>query len=130
MPEPRSLLRIDSTAGLVVGVLVLLLSPWLSRLFALPLGFLVFTGAANLAYGSFSGSLARRSVRPRRLITVLVVANAAWAVLCLVSALTFARSASGFGLLHLVGEALFVGGLAMLEWRHRELLLVAPAAAT
>ena len=129
MPDPRSLLRIDSTAGLVAGALVLLLSPWLSRLYALPSGFLVFTGVANLAYGSFSGSLARRAARPRTLITALVVANAAWAVFCVVVAFNVVGSASVFGLAQLIGESLFVGGLAMLEWRYRELLLVAPAVA-
>jgi hypothetical protein len=36
-----------------------------------------------------------------------------------------AGTASAFGLAHLVGEGLFVGGLAVLEWRRRERLLTA-----
>jgi len=32
-------------------------------------------------------------------------------------------SASAFGLAHLIGEGVFVGGLAALEWGHRERLL-------
>lgn len=40
--------------------------------------------------------------------------------------MTFAGSASPFGLGHLVGEAIFVGGLAgLVEWRWREQLLTA-----
>jgi hypothetical protein len=37
-------------------------------------------------------------------------------------ALRLAHSASVFGVAHLAGEGLFVGGLAALEWRERERL--------
>ena len=82
-------------------------------------------GVANLAYGAFSYSLARRASRPRALIVLLVVANASWALLCGLAAAHFAGQASAFGLAHLIGEGLFVGGLAVWEWRERESLLVA-----
>ncbi|MDZ4701404.1 MAG: hypothetical protein SH809_16955 [Rhodothermales bacterium] len=48
------LLWIDGTGGALVGVLVLILSGWLSRLEGLPEGVLLFTAAANLAYAAFS----------------------------------------------------------------------------
>lgn len=79
-------------------------------------------GMANLAYGTYSGALARRARRPRGLLLVLVFGNATWAVLCGLAAVVLADTASAFGLAHLVGEALFVGGLATLEWRERERL--------
>lgn len=113
------LLWVDCIAGAVAGVLVLSLSPWLGRLYALPQSLLLFTGAANALYGSYSFSLARRDRRPMRLIAVLVSANAAWAVVCLVLTARYWQQASAFGIAHLVGEAGFVGGLAALEWRHR-----------
>jgi hypothetical protein len=69
----RSLLWIDSGAGLTVGVLVLLL--------------------------------------------------ASWAVLCVIATAVVAPSATPFGLALLLLEGVFVGGLAALEWRHREALL-------
>jgi hypothetical protein len=121
----RHLLWIDSGAGLLAGTSVLALSPWLSGLYALPRPLLVAMGLVNLAYGTYSGVLARRARRPYGLVILLVTANATWAALCGVAAVRFAGIASGFGLAHLVGEGLFVGGLAALEWRVRERLVIA-----
>lgn len=119
------LLWIDSGAGLTVGVLVLALVDWLSPIFALPPAFLTVMGVANVAYGLFSLSLARRRTRPPALLLLLVVANASWAVLCALAAVVVAPYASPLGLAQLILEGLFVGGLAALEWRHRETLRVA-----
>jgi hypothetical protein len=101
---------------------VLALSGWLSDLYGLPRPLLVGMGVANLAYGTYSGALARRARRPRGAIVLLVLANAAWAGLCGVAAVRLADTASAFGLAHLVGEGAFVGTLAALEWRERERL--------
>ncbi len=120
------LLWIDSRAGLTVGVFVLVLSPWLTELYRLPRWLVMTTGIANLAYGAYSGMLVRRERRPYALLVLLVSANAAWAVLCMLAALRFAHTASWLGLAHLVGEGLFVGGLAALEWHERDRLRVAP----
>ena len=121
----RKLLWIDGLAGLTVGAVVLAASGWLSERYGLPRSLLLFTGVANVAYGSYSTSLARRSVRPRRLIWFLIFANLAWAVVCFILAIVYRETATFFGLAHLVGEGLFVGGLACLEWRWRELLRTA-----
>ena len=121
----RSLLWIDCTAGLLNGALTLVFSGWLSALYALPVDLLIFMGVANVAYGTFSFSLARQGVRPRALVVLLVAANALWAVLCGLTAIVVASHASPFGVAHLLIEGSLVGGLAALEWRHRELLLVA-----
>lgn len=123
MPRVRSLLWIDCTGGLLVGTIVLATSAWLSTLFALPVGFVILMGAANLAYGAFSFSLARRATRPRALLQLLATANIAWAVLCGVATVVFASEASPFGLAHLVVEGVYVGCLGLLEWRYLELLL-------
>jgi hypothetical protein len=122
---PKYLLWIDCTAGALVGVLVLSLSDWLSRLQGLPRGLLLLTGAANLLYACYSLSLAIRLNRPLALIALLVAANLAWAGVCVALGLYFARSATIWGLSALFGEALFVGGLALLEWRWRDALRVA-----
>ncbi|HEX2210370.1 MAG TPA: hypothetical protein VHG93_22015 [Longimicrobium sp.] len=118
----RRLLWIDCTAGALAGVLVLTLSPWLSRLYALPQVLLLFVGATNLLYASFSFSLARRAERPMSLIKLLVFANAAWVPVCLGLAATFWNRATVFGIAQLIGEAVFVGGLAALEWKLRHQL--------
>ena len=123
--SPRNLLWVDCTAGAVVGLFVLALSGWLGGLYELPRSLLLFTGAANLLYAAYSFSLAIRSLRPRALLYALVIANGAWAVVCLGLAAAYGGSASMFGLGHLLAEALFVGGLAVLEWRYRAILRTA-----
>lgn len=119
----KHLLWIDCIAAALAGSAVLLLMPWLPRWYGLPPGLLQAVGVANLLYGSFSFALAVQHRRPRALIQVLVVANAGWAMVCVAMAAHFLGTATLFGLAHLVGEALFVGGLAACEWRWRSLLL-------
>ena len=121
----RKLLWVDCTAAALAGVAVLALSGWLSRLYALPRELLLFIGAVNLLYGCYSFSLAVRARRPKHLLNALVFANLAWAILCVGLAVVLWEPATLFGLGQLIGEAVFVGGLAGLEWRHRDRLLVA-----
>ncbi|WP_291980571.1 hypothetical protein [Luteitalea sp.] len=126
-PWQARLLWVDCTAGALVGVFLLLLSPWLAPLYGLPQGLILFNAAANLLYGAYSFSLARRAIRPMRLLVLLVCANAAWSVVCLGLVVRYWHDASVLGMATLVGESLFVGGLAALEWRHRESLALAPS---
>lgn len=121
----RNLLWVDCTAAALAGVAVLTLGGWLSGLYALPRGLLLFTGAVNVLYASYSFALATRSERPRSMINLLVFANLTWTMVCLGLAVAFAGAATLFGTGHLVGEAAFVGGLAGLEWRWRDQLLTA-----
>lgn len=123
----RDLLWYDSRAGLAVGMGGLLLSGWLSELYRIPTPLLVAMALVNLAYGACSGLLARLAVRPSALILLLVIANAAWAVVCVALAVRLAPTASTLGLAVLIFEAAFVGGLALLEWRARHRLRHAPA---
>lgn len=112
-------LWVDCTAGALVGVLVLAFSGALGRLHGLPERVVILLGAANLVYAAYSFSLALDPGRTVRRIEVLVYANAAWAVVCLGLAVGYGAQASAFGFVHLVGEAIFVGGLAAVEWRLR-----------
>ncbi len=121
----RNLLWIDCTAGALVGIAVLSLSGWLSNFYSLPVGLLQIMGAAKLIYACYSFSLAVRARRPKPMIILLIFANLGWAVVCIRLAVTFAESATIFGMVQLVGEAFFVGGLAGLEWKWRERLLSA-----
>ncbi|MGA8516025.1 MAG: hypothetical protein WB821_14775, partial [Burkholderiaceae bacterium] len=116
-------LWIDCTAGALVGVLVFLFSEWLSRLYSMPPGILYFMGSLNLLYAAYSFCLAIRPTRPRVLITLLAAANGTWTFVCLGIATYFFETASFFGIGQLVSEAIFVGGLASLEWKWREQLL-------
>ncbi len=117
------LLWVDSVGGLLVGTVVVAAPGALSRLYRMPRAAVVGLGVANLAYGAFSGSLALRQRRSPGQIAALVAANAAWAAACGLAAARLAGTASVFGIAHLVAEGAYVGGLAALEWRHRDRLL-------
>jgi len=84
---------------------------------------LIFTGAVNLLYASTSFSLVIQHERTRRRLAILVIANLAWALVCVGLLITFATTATPFAFLHLGGEAVYVATLAVLEWRNRDLLL-------
>jgi hypothetical protein len=116
------LLWVDCIAGGIVGVVVVLASYWLSKWYQLPQSLVLFTGIANLAYGCYSFFLARQSNRPKVLVIFLVVANMFWAIFCVYLGFVYRDTASWLGIAHLVLEALFVGGLAILEWRWRKVL--------
>lgn len=118
---PR-LLWLDAGAAAMAGLLALLASPWLSELYRLPPALVVFIAVVNLLYGACSFSLARRRYRSAAWVNALVAANLAWAVACLALAWRHAGEASVFAMLHLIGEAVFVGGLAACEWRWRHQL--------
>ncbi|MFN0107485.1 MAG: hypothetical protein ACKVZH_01420 [Blastocatellia bacterium] len=119
---PRKLLWVDGLAGATVGVAMLLLERWLRDFYQLPLNLYLLISLANLAYGCYSLTLASRAKRPKFLILLLIVANLTWAALCARWVFVYATTASFFGLAHLLAEALFVGGLACVEWRWREQL--------
>src|SRR5688572_14287497 len=120
MNFPRQILWIDGTAGLLAGISLFLTLDWLEELYNIPRGTLVFIGLANLTYGTYSLSIARLKKRRRILIVILVIANMAWALNCMRMAMTLGDTASIFGMIQLIGEAIFVGALACLEWRYRK----------
>lgn len=121
MSALQNVLWVDCTAGALAGIAMLSLAHWLSGWYGLPVELLRFNGLVNLAYGSFSFSLAVRRRRPLWMIVLLAAGNAAWFFVCMAMAVRFSPTASGFGLATLVGEGLFVAALACIEWtqRHR-----------
>lgn len=120
--RPENLLWIDGIGGATVGVLTLALVGWLSQWYRMERNLILLIGVANLAYGAYSLSLATRPTRPAPAIVLLVLANFLWGVLCIRWAWLLRSTASPLGLIHLVGEGLYVGGLACVEWRYRRLL--------
>ena len=111
------LLWLDCTAAAVGGTAMLLLAGLLAPLLGLPRGLIVCNGCVNLAYGAFSFSLARQPSPPLSRVNALVVANFAWAGVCLLGALFFASRGIWLGAAYLLGEAVVVGGLAAIEAR-------------
>nr|WP_315493951.1 hypothetical protein [uncultured Rhodoferax sp.] len=118
----KHLLWIDCIAGALAGVAMLLLLDWLTALYGMPTELLIFIGAANVLYASYSFSLAIRRTHTPLLLNALIVANSVWALLCVGLAVRWAGTATLFGMAHLLAEALFVGRLASLEWKWRGLL--------
>lgn len=119
----KHLLWIDCIAGALAGVAILVLLNWLAALYGMPINILVFIGVANVLYAGYSLSLAIRRTRTPGVLNALIVANSLWALVCVGLAVQWAGTASLFGMAHLLAEALFVGGLARLEWKWRGRLL-------
>lgn len=113
----RRILWFDSIAGVVAGALMLAAAGMLAPLFGLPKAMLMTTATFNVAYGTFSFSLARRETVPRGLLKLLVVANFAWTVVCIGLAVRFAGPESTLGVAFILSEGLFVGVLAAVEAR-------------
>ena len=118
----RHLLWLDCIAALLAGALMLSLTDAIARLYAIPVDWLRVIGMVNLLYGCFSGSLAVRRQRPVSLVVALSIANGAWSMICVGIAVAMAGTATPYGMAHLLGEAVFVGGLAVFEWRWRHRL--------
>ncbi len=117
----RSLLWPDGGAGAVVGLLVVTLREWLASLYSFPKGLVLFIGLANLAYSSYSTTLAVLASTGRtpktRSLRLLVVANGSWVFVCAVILASTWRSASVLGLASVALEGIFVGSLAYAEYR-------------
>lgn len=113
----KNLLRIDAGAAALSGATSALFGGWMARWFDLPRGLLTTLACISFAYALYSGSLAWRGSRSSVLITVLVVANAAYAVACCFLAARFWGVANGLGIGYLLLEAAFVAVLAWMEWR-------------
>jgi hypothetical protein len=113
----RRLLWLDCTAAAVVGTAQVALVGLLAPLLGVPRGFVTFTALMNLAYGAFSFSLARKTPPPLQRVRVLVIANFAWAGVCLATAVYFARPGSWLGAIYVMVEGVFVAALAASEAR-------------
>jgi hypothetical protein len=119
-----NLLWIDGTGGLVAGAIVVPSHQVLAGWYGLPVSLVLAIGVANLLYGAAAFTLATRQRRPLALIGALAGANATWAAVCGALVATYAATAGALGVVHLVAEGLYVGGLGVLEWRHRRDLMV------
>ena len=91
----------------------------MAELYQLPLRLLMLIAVANVVYGCCSFTLALRSFPGRRYIQALALANIGWAMACLYWAYSYFGAASVWGLMHLLAEAVVVGGLGCLEWREQ-----------
>jgi hypothetical protein len=110
---------VDAVAGLVVGGVGLALTGMGVRgeVLGLSQAVLFVVGGANILYGSFALSIVVPSPPKTSRIALLIAANLVWCAGCLLLLAHHADGASLLGRVYLLGEAVFVGGLAALEWR-------------
>lgn len=120
----QNLLWVDGGAGFVSGSYSLLLHKPLAELYHLPERLMWAIGAIGLLYAAYSLTLANRKRRTMPWIVLLVTANTAWACFCAFLLAWYGPTASGFGRAHLALESIVVGGLAWIEWRNRQVLVI------
>jgi hypothetical protein len=117
-----NVLHIDGSAGLAVGLVLFALAEWVSELYRLPLNVILFLASANILYGCYALALALSNQRSLMAIKVLSIANSVWVVICVAIVVLYVQTASPVGFLFIGGEALFVGVLAVYEWKNRFVL--------
>jgi len=120
----KRLLWIDGLAAFSAGVLVLFLHRILSPFYGISIRVLLVIACVNLLYSSLGLSLAMRKKKPNTWVTVLIAANFTWAICCAALAYYVAPTASVFGIAHILFEGVFVAGLATLELRHRNSIIL------
>lgn len=115
------ILCMDSGAGLLAGMTMLLLHQPLIQFNYLPANVLLFMGLANFIYAMYSGTLAYRTIFKNDismgLIHLLITANGIWSLICIALIFGFWPILSVFGVCYLLLEGCFVAGLALVEYR-------------
>lgn len=118
----KNILWVDCGAAALAGMIVLIVAQWLSPLYHLPKKIIIFIGCVNLLYACYSFLLANYKRRSITLVNILVAANSIWVLICLIMLWMFRREMTIFAIIHILGEAFFVGVLARLEYLWREQL--------
>jgi len=117
--SPR-ILWLDCLGGIIVGIVVLAICRPLSNWECLPVSIVMGMGIANLIYGRFSLFVTLCRPRPKSLIATLAVANMAWLLVCVLITPIWWEQISWLGLLHVLGEGVYVAGLGYTEWTLRD----------
>jgi len=113
------ILWIDCLGGLIVGCVVLSIYKLLGDWEGLPTAVVLFMGVVNLAYGSYSLFVTTRNPRPLPMVKLLAIANMFWLLVCLVMAALYWQQITVLGILHVVGEGIYVAALGLIQWRWR-----------
>ena len=124
-PNDR-ILWLDYIVGLVVGLAVIMLCRLISDIENLPVSIVGTMGVANLLYGSYSLFVTTRRGRSKKLIEILAVANVIWLFICISILVCYWQQISIFGLIHVLGEGVYVAVLGLVEWQLRERLSRTP----
>lgn len=117
-----TILWIDCLGGLMVGFFVLLFCSLISAWTNLPTSIVISMALANLLYGSYSLYVTTRKSRSILLVKILAVANICWLFVCISIAVYYWQEVSALGLLHVIGEGIYVAALGLVEWRWKHVL--------
>lgn len=117
-----NILWLDCIGGLIVGVLVLLACQLFSYWTGLSLSIILTIAFANLAYGGYSIWVTTRNPRQLIFVNALAIANMAWLLVCLLIVVFNWDEISIFGIIHVLGEGIYVATLGYTEWQWREAL--------
>ncbi|MBL7952358.1 MAG: hypothetical protein JNM62_11640 [Flavobacteriales bacterium] len=112
-----TLIRADAFAGITAGLLLYFGRESWSALSGLTMDEFAQLGIVGLCYGAFSGTITLFKAYRPMLVWTLIIAHAAYALLCLGLFINRSGELSVFGKVHLLAEVVFVGGLAVLEAR-------------
>lgn len=118
----KHILWVDCLGAILTGILLAALSGYIAPIYSLPQSWVIAHAGVHLAYGAFSLSLAVRRTRPLVLISTLAIANASWAVLCIIFAARMVEGDSVLAAAHFLIEGIYVGSLGFIEWNRREVL--------
>jgi hypothetical protein len=119
-----TLLWTDCIGAGATGAALLALRRPLSVVYQLPQRAIVLHACVHLAYGAYSGRLARAHHRSQTDVRRLAIANLGWGAVCL--GLASARSGSHLWRAAMVLEGLYVGGLGAAEFALRRRLATRP----
>ena len=116
IPNKQNILWVDCIGGLVVGTAVLVFFRQVALLGGLPSAIVIGMGVANLAYGSYSLFVTTRKRRAKVLVEYLSVANLSWLIVCVFIVTFNWERVTPLGILHVIGEGIYVAGLGAAEW--------------
>lgn len=118
----NKLIWLDGTAALLSALFVLVFKSFLSGFLNLPLNLLMLMSIISFLYAAYSISLALSEQKPVYRIKILITGNIIWSLLCLIFILLQFKTINVFGIIYLLGESIFVAGLAWFEYRQLKLI--------
>lgn len=121
--KPIGILWTDCLGGLTVGTLVLVGHQWIAQWHNLDSSVVVSMAFANLFYGGYSLFVTTNPKRTMVMVSILAAANVVWLFVCCAIVTVTWTNISLFGITHILGEGIYVGGLGMVEWNRRSQLV-------
>jgi hypothetical protein len=118
----RKILWIDGLGALIAGIAVLSTRGILSGPFGLPERILLIQSVITIIYGTYSTTLAKNKIYSKKPIRVLAIANLMYVAFCMLLFMNNYYSTTVLGKVYFIAEAMYICGLAILEFRQLKYL--------